>query len=158
MKGGAAPQMGMSRVWGVRAAILSSIALSGAAVVGVVLDRLEAMSAPVPTVHGVRLGATPDEVRSLREGEWTSMVDQSGDLVLVRQGESYAFHEGALVSVDVVVPSASPDALGPDGVVTAGSVLVRDRGETSVRIRLVSRTCPTHADAAERLVVAAGHD
>lgn len=143
------------RVWVVRTAILASIALSGAAVVGVVLDRLEAMSAPVPSVHGLRLGATPDEVRAAREGEWTSRVDQSGDLVLSRDSETYAFHEGGLVAIDVVLGSTAADAQGPELVVTSGSVMARDRTAQGVRVRLVSRTCPTHAESAQALVARA---
>jgi hypothetical protein len=143
-------------VWVVRVAILASIALSGAAVVGVVLDRLDAMSAPLPSVLGLRLGATPDEVRAAREGDWTSRVDQSGDYELSREGETYAFHEGGLVAVDVLVPASAADAQGPGLVVTTGSVLARERLAEGVRVRLVSRTCPTHADTAQALVGRAG--
>jgi hypothetical protein len=133
-------------------AILVSITLSGGAVVGIVLDRLEAMSAPLSSIHGLRLGATPDEVRSVREGEWTSSVDGTGDLVLSRDGESYAFHEGALVAVDLLLARDAIDAQGPDLVVTEGSVLARDFETQRVRVRLVSRTCPTHAETARILL------
>lgn len=144
-------------VWTVRAAILVSIALSGVAVVGVVLERLESMSAPVPSVHGLRLGATVDEVRAAREGEWTSRVDQSGDLLLSRDGESYWFHEAGLVAMDVTVLPEAADASGPRLTVTDGSVLTRTQEGAGVRVRLISRTCPTHAQLAEALVAGSGN-
>lgn len=140
--------------WAVRGAMLASIALTCAAVTGVVLDRLESLSAPVPTVLGLRLGASVDEVRERRAGEgWTTRVDQSGDLVVERPDEVYGFHEGLLVAVDVVLAGGAADAVGPDRVISPGSVLARERaGVDRVRVRLVSRTCPTHRELADRLV------
>jgi hypothetical protein len=139
-----------ARTWAVRGAILASIALSGTAIVGAVLARLEAMSAPVPSVHGLRLGVTPEDVRQRRAGEgWTTQVSASGDLVLERPGEVYEFHEGMLVAATVEVDQSDP---GPAREITPTSVLVRDRTGSRTRLRLVSRGCPTHAEEAARLV------
>lgn len=139
--------------WLARGAILLSIALACVGVTGVVIERLEAMSAPVPTVLGLRLGATPDEVRASRGGEgWTTRVDQTGDLLLERDGEHYSFHEGLLVAVDVLVRLGDPGADGPAREVSVGSVLARDASPPSVRIQLVSRTCPTHTATVDRLL------
>jgi hypothetical protein len=139
--------------WAVRLAILVSIAASGAAIVGVVLARLEAMSAPVSSVRGLRLGSRPEEVRQSRGGEgWTTSLDGTGDLLLARQDELYAFHEGALVAIDVVLPDGDPEAAGPDLVISEVSVLARDHLGSRVRVRLVSRVCPTHAAAAGELL------
>lgn len=140
------------RTWVVRGAILGSIALTGAAAVGAVLDRLEAMSAPVPTVRDVRLGMTPDEVRARRGGgEWTTLVEASGDLALERPGERYEFHEGLLVAVTLELAATDPEARGAGRMLSPGSVLVRQPTESGVRVRLVSRDCPTHVDEARRL-------
>lgn len=145
----AAAPPGAARTWVVRGAILGSIALSGTAVVGAVIARLEAMSAPVPSVHGIRLGASPDDVRDRRAGEgWTTRVSTGGDLVLERPGETYEFHEGLLVAATVEI--AEVDS-GPPREITPSSVLVRDRTAAGTRVRLVSRECPTHAEEAGRL-------
>jgi hypothetical protein len=136
----------------VRGAILGSITLTGAAVVGAVIERLETMSAPVPTVRGVRLGLTPDEVRAQRGGgEWTTQVQASGDLALERAGERYEFHEGRLVAASLDVAANDPEGAGPARLLTASSVLVRQPTASGVRLRLVSRDCPTHAEEARRL-------
>jgi hypothetical protein len=140
-----------SKIWAVRAAILVSIALSGAAAVAVVLQRLEALSAPVPTALGLRLGSTVDEVRAVRgAGEWTTRVDATGDLEIARGEERYSFHEGLLVAVDALVLPA--DGEGPPFELSDASVLVREPVGGRIRVRLVSRTCPTHAEAANALV------
>jgi len=118
-----------------------------------VITRLEQISAPVPTVLGLRLGATPDEVRTSRGGgEWTSRVEPSGDLSLSRGSERFEFHEGQLVAVSVEVPPGEPAATGPAIVVTPLTVLVREPAGPLVRLRMISRTCPTHAEEADRLV------
>lgn len=141
------------RVWLVRLAILGSILLSGAALVGAVIARLEMISAPVPTVLGLRLGVTPEELRARRPGgEWTSRVEASGDLALERPGERYQFHEGLLVAVDVQLRAGEPDAAGPPLAVTPVTVVERRPLGAGVRVRMISRTCPTHAEEAERLV------
>ena len=140
------------RVWWVRAAIVASIVLSGTALVGAVITRLEELSAPVPAVLGLRLGATPDEVRTSRGGgDWTSRVEPSGDLSLSRGEEHYEFHEGQLVAVSIVVAPGEPDATGSAFVLTPLTVLVREPAGEFVRVRMISRTCPTHAEEADRL-------
>lgn len=144
------------RVWLVRVAILASIALSGAALVGAVIARLELLSAPVPSVLGLRLGISPDELRARRSGgEWTTRLEASGDLSLSRGAERYEFHEGMLVAVELELPAAEPDAAGPPIVVTPVTVLVREPTSSGVRVRMISRTCPTHAGEAERLAATA---
>lgn len=141
------------RAWLVRGAIIGSIVLTGAAVVGMLIDRLEAMSAPIPSIRGVRLGMTSDEIRTLRSGGgWTTVVDASGDLALERPGERYEFHEGLLVAATVELAHGEAEASGPARSVSSGSVLVRQTTQSGARLRLVSRVCPTHADEARRLV------
>lgn len=141
------------RTWPARVAVITSVLFLGVAASAVTLWRLEAMSAPIPSVLGLRLGATPDDVRTARPGgDWVTRVESSGDLAVERSGESYSFHEGLLVSVDVQLPTTHPDAAGPPGVLSPGSVLVRERVADGVRVRLVSRACPTHASTAASLV------
>ena len=144
------------RTWALRAAILASIVLSGVALVGAVIARLEILSAPVPTLLGLRLGVTPDEVRARRAGgEWTTRVEPSGDLSLVRGDERYEFHEGLLVAVAVALDAHEPDAIGPALVVTPVTVLVREPTQGGIQVRMISRTCPTHSEEAERLAARA---
>ncbi|MBN8613133.1 MAG: hypothetical protein J0L92_21255 [Deltaproteobacteria bacterium] len=136
-----------------RLAILASIVLVSIAMTGVALDRLERMSAPLPSVLGLRLGARVEDVREARGDEgWTTRVDQTGDLVLERAEERYDFHEGLLVAVDVRLDAAAPDASGRALEVTPASVLARETLPNGARVQLVSRTCPTHAATADLLL------
>jgi hypothetical protein len=136
-----------------RLAILASIVLLSVAMTGVALNRLERMSAPLPSVLGLRLGARVEDVREARGNEgWTTRVDQTGDLVLERPDERYDFHEGLLVAVDVRLDATSRDAAGPAIEVTAASVLARESTPSGARVQLVSRTCPTHSAAVDLLM------
>jgi hypothetical protein len=116
---------------------------------------------PRPSVFGVRLGMTADEVRERVDargpGEWSSSV-VLGDWVLEhRAGPEHArfeIHEGQLVAIRVEGPASSDLPTEPRFAVTPGSVLLREPEAGGVRITLLSRACPTHHEEAERLVAA----
>lgn len=145
------------RVWLARASLTGSILLVGVALVGAVVERLEAISTPPPAVRGLRLGLALDEVRSQLGGEgWTTQLDTWGDLVLARPGERYDFHEGQLVRVEVTLEASDADAAGADRVVTPLTVLSRERtSDGRVTVRMISRLCPTHREEAEALAASA---
>lgn len=143
-----------------RRALAVLLALSIAALGALALRLVGALSAdPRPSVAGVRLGMTADEVRERVDergpGEWTSSV-VLGDWVLEhRAGEERArfeIHEGQLVAIRLDGPASADLPTEPRFVVTPGSVLVRDTDAGRVRITLLSRACPTHHDEAESLV------
>jgi len=118
-----------------------------------------ALADPRPSVLGVRLGMTADEIRRRVDetgpGEWSSRVT-NGDWVLTHAAPTsdatFEIHEGQLVAVRVDASGAADLATTPRVEVTPGSILVRERDGDRVRITLLSRSCPTHHDEAERLV------
>jgi hypothetical protein len=113
-----------------------------------------------PSLGGLRLGMTPDDVRArFSPGRGSFRSEISGtDTALVHEAEGseparFEFHDGQLVAVRLVLPLGAADASGPALRTTPGSVLVRRvRDASSVEARLLSRTCPTHHGEAERLV------
>ena len=145
------------RTWQ-RAGLVGLAVLSGLGATGLAMGALSP-DAP-PSLGGLRLGMTPDEVRarfSPGRGSFRSEVSGS-DTALVWEAPGseparFEFHDGQLVAVRLVVSADSPDALGPVVATTAGSVLSREaRPGGEVAALLLSRTCPTHHDEAELLV------
>lgn len=102
---------------------------------------------------------TPDDVRArFSPGRGTFRSEVSGtDTALVWEAPGaeparFEFHDGQLVAVRLrLVPSAA-EADGPALRTTPGSVLARTAGADRVDVVLLSRTCPTHHDEAERIV------
>jgi hypothetical protein len=144
----------------VRRAIVVLAVLSVAAIVAITYPWVQSLSRdPRPSVLGVRLGMTADEVRARVDeagpSEWSSSV-VGGDWVLEshrgpRQA-TFEIHEGQLVAIRVEGPTSSDLPTDPDYEETPGSVLVRRTEGDTTRITLLSRACPTHRDEAERLV------
>jgi hypothetical protein len=118
---------------------------------------------PRPSVLGVRLGMTADDVRARIDargpGQWTTSL-VGGDWVLEHRGSDetgrFEIHEGQLVAIRIDGAPSSDLPTEPRFEVTPGSVLVRRDEGGRVRITLLSRACPTHHDEAEALVRA--HD
>lgn len=132
------------------------------ALVGVVMQVVAALDAdPRPSVLGVRLGMTADEVRRRIDergpGTWTTAVVE-GDWHLEHVGadgsERFEIHEGQLVAVRAEGVAGHDRPTTPPREVTPGSVLVRTSRGDRVQITLLSRACPTHRIEAEALVAA----
>lgn len=143
-----------------RRAIAVTSILALLAIGAAVTQLVTALTAdPRPTVAGVRLGMTADEVRRRVDergpGTWSSAV-VDGDWHLEHVGpdgtERFEIHEGQLVAVraEGVIGRDRPGA--PPREVTPGSVLVRTVEGDRVRTTLLSRACPTHRAEAEGLV------
>ena len=144
----------------VRRAIGTLVAICAVSIGGLAYRWLEAASAdPRPSVIGVRLGMTAEQVRARVDtrgpGTWTTRL-RSGDWVLEHrtgdESDELELHDGQLVAVRVDAPARADLLSGPDRQVTPGSVLVRARAGDRVRLTLLSRACPTHHEEAERLV------
>lgn len=147
-------------VWWIGAAVLSLAALW--ALGGLALSML-APSGEVPSLRGVRLGMTAEQVRARFDGgavaSYRTEITGS-DLRLVRapggsldREASFEIHEGMLVAVRLDLPDSAPEVAGPRLEVTPLSVLARQPGEPGrTQILLLSRTCPTHASEVAELV------
>lgn len=113
-------------------------------------------------VEGVLLGMTPSQVREAftppAEGTLRSTPGPEGDLALEwggRAGDAVArfeFHEGVLVAARVVLSSDDQAARGPEIEVRQGAVVHREPGPDGIRLTLISRDCPTHADEVRALL------
>lgn len=121
---------------------------------------MQLIAPPAPlSLGGLRLGMTPDDVRSrFSPGLGSFRSDATGpDPALVWEAPGIAparfeFHDGQLVAVWLVVGEASDDARGPSLETTPGAVLARTpRPDGEVSAVLLSRTCPTHRLEAERI-------
>lgn len=111
----------------------------------------------IPTIDGVRLGMTPEQVRRRFAGgssaSWRTEID-GGDLRLIRAsgGEldreaRFEFHNGMLVAIRLDLREDAPLAAGEPLRVSVGSVMTRAREEMGrVKLTVLSRDCPTHAD------------
>lgn len=151
------------RTWQ-RAGLVGLAVLSGLGATSLAMGLLSP-DAP-PSLAGLRLGMTPDDVRarfSPGRGSFRSEVSGS-DTALVWEAPGseparFEFHDGQLVAVRLVVAADSPDASGPAVATTAGSVLSRDaRPGGEVAALLLSRNCPTHHDEAERIAARAARN
>lgn len=138
---------------------LALLALAGAAMQLVSMLGTD----PRPSVVGVRLGMTADEVRRRVDergsGTWTSAVvdgDWHLEHVAADGSERFEIHEGQLVAVRAEGLVGRDRPASPAREVTPGSVLVRTVEGDRVRITLLSRACPTHRAEAERLVAGGG--
>lgn len=137
--------------------MLALLALGGA-----VMQLVAALGAdPRPSVLGIRLGMTADEVRRRMDergpGTWTTAVvdgDWHLEHVAADGTERFEIHEGQLVAVRAEGVAGRDRPTAPAREVTPGSVLVRTVEGDRVQITLLSRACPTHRIEAERLVTA----
>jgi hypothetical protein len=139
------------RWWWISASILVCVALAAIA-----LRTALPASTPPPTVRGVRLGMTAEQVRSRFEqgapASWRTEVSGS-DVALVRgpggsldREARFELHSGMLVAVRLDLPAAAPEAQGAPLETTPGSVIARDAASGGrVRFRLIARDCPVHA-------------
>lgn len=108
---------------------------------------------------GVRLGMSATELRARVEqrgpGTWTTRLE-SGDWVLERDTDrehaAFALHDGRVVAIRIEGPASAELDPTPSYEETAESVRIRARRGERVEITILSRTCPTHHDEAERLV------
>jgi hypothetical protein len=119
-----------------------------------------AVSDPRPSIYGVRLGMTADEVRARVDetgpGTWSASA-ASGDWVLEHTADDaharFELHDGQVMAIRVDAPDSS-SLDGPSLEVTDGSVLRREHAGSRIVWTLLSRACPTHRDEAEALVEA----
>ncbi len=148
------------RTWQ-RAGLVGLAVLSGFGATSLAVGVLSP-DAP-PSLAGLRLGMTPDDVRArFSPGRGSFRSEVSGvDTALVWEAPGaeparFEFHDGQLVAVRLVVPAGSPDGGGPPLATTRGSVLARTALATGeVAVVLLSRTCPTHHAEAERIATGA---
>lgn len=148
------------RTWQ-RAGLVGLAVLSGLGATSLAVGVLS--PAAPPSLAGLRLGMTPDDVRArFSPGRGAFRSEVSGtDTALVWEAPGaeparFEFHAGQLVAVRLVLPAGSPDARGPALSMTPGSVLARtSRSSGEVAAVLLSRTCPTHHDEAERIATGA---
>lgn len=147
-------------VWWAGAAVVSLAALWA---LGGLLMSFLAPSSEVPSLRGVRLGMTAEQVRARFDGGAPASyrTEITGlDVRLTRapggsldREASFEIHEGMLVAVRLDLPDSAPEAAGPTLELTPMSVLARTPGGPGrVQIRLLSRTCPTHATEVAELV------
>jgi hypothetical protein len=149
------------RTWQ-RAGLVGLAVLSGLGATSLVAGLLFPDDAP-PSLGGLRLGMTPDDVRArFSPGRGAFRSEVSGtDTALVWEGEAaeparFEFHDGQLVAVRLVLAPGASDASGPGLVTTPGTVLSRtERSDGAIDAVLLSRTCPTHREEAQRIVAEA---
>lgn len=117
----------------------------------------------IPSVRGVRLGMTPDQVRERFEGgaaaAWRTELAGT-DLTLIRapggtldRETRFEFHNGMLVAIRLDLPEGAAEGSGERLVITTGSVTERTAsGPGRVQMRVLARDCPTHADEVSRIL------
>lgn len=117
----------------------------------------------VPSVRGVRLGMTPDQVRERFEGgapaSWRTEI-VGLDLSLIRapggsldRETRFEFHSGMLVAMRLDLPDDAPEASGEPIAISPGSVTARTNdGVGRVALTVLARDCPTHADEVSRFL------
>lgn len=133
------------------------------ATVAIVVAIVGPGSPEVPTIRGVRLGMTADQIRERFDrgatAEWRTELS-GPDLALVRSPAGsldrearFELHGGMLVALRLDLPPDAPESDGPNLATTPGSVLSR-AVETGGRVRLdlLARDCPTHAGEVARLL------
>lgn len=133
------------------------------AIAGLMWTLASWSSTTVPSVRGVRLGMTPDQVRDRFEGGATASwrTEIAGlDLFLIRapggsldRDTRFEFHNGMLVAMRLDLPADAPEASGEPLAISPGSVTARTP-EPADRVRLIvlARDCPTHADEVSRIL------
>jgi hypothetical protein len=137
--------------------VLAALAVFAVIASGVAVAS-RSLSDTRPSIYGVRLGMTADEVRARvdarGEGAWSASA-ASGDWVLehVRGGDRARFelHDGQLMAIRIDA-IASPELDGAPLDVTPSTVLRRQRSGDRIAWTLLSRACPTHSAEAEALV------
>jgi hypothetical protein len=119
-----------------------------------------------PTIRGVRLGMTPEQVRSRFDARgassWRSEV-RGTEIVMIRgpgggldRESRFDFHLGMLVAIRLDLPEGAPEAQGPPIESTQRSLVVRSRHQPGrVAVSVLARDCPTHADEVARILARA---
>lgn len=132
--------------------------------------------AAVPDFYGVRLGMTPNEVRThfTPPGSFASKATPD-DYAMTWEPKatgprdpyeaSFEFHDGILVAVRARIPEDAEFAKGEHIIVSTATVLRRSPARATqegavptdgprawVQIDELARTCPTHAAEANRII------
>jgi hypothetical protein len=112
----------------------------------------------------VRLGLsardTRERFRPAGEGTWVMRTEPAPALEwsasapgATPRRASFEFHQGMLVAARYELASDAPAAKGRSLEVTPATVVARQPGEGGgVRVVVISRACPEHADEVRRLV------
>lgn len=117
----------------------------------------------MPTIRGVRLGMTADQVRQRFErgaqASWRTEIAGT-DMTLIRAAGGsldrearFEFHDGMLVAIRMDLPSEAPEASGDRIAISPASVTSRTiilDGRTSLAV--LARDCPTHAEEVSRIL------
>lgn len=115
------------------------------------------------SLRGARLGMTPDRVRDRFAGGETASWETEivgPDLTLIRapggsldRETRFEFHGGMLVAIRADLPADAPEASGAAVEISAASVVSRERTpDGRVRLRVLARDCPTHAEEVSRVL------
>lgn len=113
-----------------------------------------ACSSPSTDAYGVRLGFSANDVRSRFAppvaGSWTSAMEPEPVLRWKASAPSsldeatFEIHSGMLVAETFVVAPDAAVAKGPPLETTTASLTARAPEGNRVRVRVLSRDCPTH--------------
>ena len=115
------------------------------------------------SLRGARLGMTPDQVRDRFAGGETASWETEivgPDLTLIRGPSAsldretrFEFHNGMLGAIGADLPAGAPEARGDAVEISTASVVSRARGaDGRVRLRVLARDCPTHAEEVSRIL------
>jgi hypothetical protein len=106
---------------------------------------------------------TPEQVRERFDAQgagcWRTEV-RGTELALIRwpgggldREARFEFHLGMLVALRLDLPEDAPEAAGPAVETRSGSVVARRRDEPGrVRVSVLARDCPTHAEEVARIL------
>lgn len=141
--------------WRARAAALALIVTP--VIAGLIWLAIPKGGERIGPVRGLVLGQGPaqarDRLRVDRPGSFRSSASEEdfalswtpeepgGDLASAR----LEFHLGQLVAVRLALTPDAPEATGPPRVITAASLLTRERRAGVVELTWLARSCPTHA-------------
>lgn len=118
------------------------------------------------SLRGARLGLTPEQVRDRFAGgepaSWESEI-VGPDLTLIRGPSTsidretrFEFHGGMLVAIRADLPADAPEARGEAVEISPASVVAREATPGGrVRLRVLARDCPTHAQEVSGIISAA---
>lgn len=116
-----------------------------------------------PSIRGVRLGMTADQIRARFDrgtsAAWRTEVSGT-DLTLIRapagdldRETRFEIHDGMLVAIRLDVPDDRPEASGEPLATTPASLTARTRSEPGrTQISVLARDCPTHAQEVARIL------
>lgn len=117
----------------------------------------------VPSIRGVRLGMSAEQVRERFEGgapaSWRTEI-AGADLALIRapggsfdRESRFELHNGMLVAIRLDLRDDLPESSGERIAITPGSVTARSTLEPGrVALTVLARDCPTHAEEVSRIL------